>query len=99
MVTRGNSETNSSGPRRIRATSQLLTQSTCLECNVINVWQKLTKQQVSRQNRFQRSKVSSLLGKREIDRDSVYVITLVEKLKTLEEHYEGNANWVMLMMF
>lgn len=24
--------------------------------------------------------------------------TLVEKLKTLEEHYEGNAKWVMLMM-
>lgn len=68
MITRGNSETNSSGSRGIRATSQLLTQSTCLECNVIDVWPKLTKQQVSRlQNRFQRSKVSSPLGKREID--------------------------------
>lgn len=32
MFTRGNSETNSSGRRGIRATSQLLTQSTRVQC-------------------------------------------------------------------
>lgn len=66
MFTRGNSETNSSGRRGIRATSQLLTQSTRVQC-----YQRLAEVNkatgFTSQNRFQRSKVPSLPGKPEIE--------------------------------